>query len=224
MKKIFMILPALFFIESINSQVREIESRSYYKQGNWDFNISSNIGIGFSETTETTTQNYYEYDSTYNEYSHSRSERPFGFILSAAAGYSIIEGLTIEPELDINFITDADISLSLLGNITYAFNIPRKNIYPFIKIGYGLSNYRYGDDYVYQDESGDNSLDTKVINAGAGLKFVYSSGMALKMEINYKNYNSSFSRSFSYPGFKQTEEIKTKIDMITISIGFSILL
>ncbi len=35
------------------------------------------------------------------------SDRPFNLLFTASIGYCIIDGLTIEPELDINLITDA---------------------------------------------------------------------------------------------------------------------
>ncbi len=70
MKKIILfsvIIPVMY----IHSQVREIESRTYFKQGNFEFNFSTNIGVGFSTSNVTnTTQNFYHYDSSYNQYSY----------------------------------------------------------------------------------------------------------------------------------------------------------
>lgn len=225
MKKIILlsvIIPMIY----IFPQVREIESRSYFKQGDVEFNFSTNLGVGFSTSNVfQTTQNISLYDSSYNEYSYDYSERPFNFILSASIGYCILDGLTIEPELDINLITDYETSISLVGNLTYNFSIPRKNTYPFIKLGYGLSNY-YSDRYYYgyQNESGGSSFDTRVFNAGAGLKFLYTSGMALKLEINFKNYNYSTSSSYSNEYSFGSTTIDGDMNVISISIGYSILL
>jgi len=225
MKKIILlsvIIPAIY----LYPQVREIESRSYFKQGNFEFNFSTNIGVGFSTSNVTSTnQNFYEYDSSYSEYTSEYSDRPFNLLFTASFGYCIIDGLAFEPELDINLITDAETSISLIGNLTYNFNIPRKSTFPFIKLGYGLSNY-YSDYYYYgyQNESGRNSLDTRVFNAGAGLKFLYSSGMALKLEINFKNYNYSTSSSYSNEYSESTYKIDNDMNVISLSLGFSILL
>ena len=206
-----------------NAQVREIESRSIFNQGDWEFNISTNIGVGFlTSTSNTTTQNLYPYDSSYYEYSYNNTSRPFNLLITASAGYCILDGLVIEPEIDINLITDADISLTLLSNVSYNFHIPRRNIFPFIKLGFGFSNYY--PDHRYSSGSEGSSLDTRVINAGAGLKFSYTSGVALKLEINYKNYSSSFSNSYNYPEYRMTENGETAVDAITLSLGFSILL
>ena len=210
----------------IYPQVREIESRSYFKQGDVEFNFSTNLGVGFSTSNVfQTTQNFSPYDSSYYEYSYNYSDRPFNLLFTASIGYCIIDGLTIEPELDINLITDDETSISLIGNLTYNFSIPRKNTYPFIKLGYGLSNY-YSDRYYYgyQNESGGNSLDTRVFNAGTGVKFLYSSGMALKLEINFKNFNYSTSNSYSNEYSQSTYKIDNDMNVISLSIGFSILL
>jgi hypothetical protein len=225
MKKIILlsiIIPILF----VFPQVREIESRSYFKQGDVEFNFSTNIGVGFSTSNDfQTTQNISPYDSSYFEYSSKYSDRPFNLLFTASIGYCIIDGLSIEPELDINLITDAETSISLIGNLTYNFNIPRKTTFPFIKLGYGLSNY-YSDYYYYgyQNESSGNSLDTRVFNAGAGLKFLYSSGMALKLEINFKNYNYSKSSSYTNEYSESTYKVDNDMNVISLSLGFSILL
>lgn len=224
MKKIIM-LSVIIPIMYIHPQVREIESRSYFKQGDVEFNFSTNIGVGFSTSNVfQTTRNFSPYDSSYNEYSYNYSNRPFNLLFTASIGYCIIDGLTIEPELDINLITDAEISISLLGNLSYTFHIPKKNTYPFIKLGYGLSNYYSDHYYGYSNESGGSSLDTRVFNAGAGLKFLYTSGMALKLEINFKNYNYSTSSSYANEYYQNTTKIDGDMNVISLSIGFSIFL
>jgi len=215
------IIPAIY----LYPQVREIESRSYFKQGNFEFNFSTNIGVGFSTSNFTSTnQNFYEFDSSYSEYTSEYSDRPFNLLFTASIGYCIIDGLAFEPELDINLITDAETSISLIGNLTYNFNIPRKNTYPFIKLGYGVSNYLSEGYYGYPNESDGSSFDTRIINAGAGLKFLYSSGLAMKLEINFKNYSYSTSRTYSDQYYRNTTDIDGDMNVISISLGFSILL
>lgn len=224
MKKIIL-LAVMIPIIHIYSQVREIESRSYFKQGNIEFNFSTNLGVGFSTSKIIqSTQNSYPYDSSYYQHSYETSDRPFNFLVTASIGYCIIDGLTIEPELDINLITDAETSISLIGNLTYNFNIPKKSTYPFIKLGYGLSNYGSSSYYGYSNESGGSSLDTRVFNAGAGVKFLYTSGMALKLEINFKNFNGSTISTYSYDYTSTTTTTESDMNVILLSIGFSILL
>lgn len=226
MKKIIL-LSVIMPIMCIHPQVREIESRSYFKQGDVEFNFSTNLGVGFSTSNVfQTTQNFFPYDSSYNEYSYNYSDRRFNLLFTTSIGYCVIDGLTIEPELDINLITDDETSISVIGNLTYNFNISKKSIYPFIKVGYGLSNYNNNNYYYYgyANESSGSSLDTRVINAGAGLKILYSSGMALKLEINFKNFNYSTSDSYSNEYSQSTYKIDSDMNVISLSIGFSILL
>jgi len=223
MKKIILITVIFHALYNF-PQVREIGSQTYFKQGDIEINFSMNLGAGFSTSTNTTsTKNFSPYDSSYNIYTNTYSERPFNFMLTSSIGYCVIDGLSIEPELDINLITDEDISISLLANLTYNFNITRKTTYPFITVGYGLSNY---NTYSYYSNSGNNnSLDTKVFNAGLGIKFFYTSGTAMTMEINYKNLSNSVSSSYDEPGYYQSATTTDfSIEVITIAIGFSVLL
>lgn len=224
MKKILLLFIIIITIHTY-PQVREIESRSYFKQGDVEFNFSTNLGVGFSTSNIVQkNQNFSPYDSSYYEYSNESSDREFNLIFSASIGYCIIDGLSIEPELDINLVTDVETSISILANLSYTFHIPKKKTYPFIKLGYGVSNY-YSDSYIgYQNESGGNSLDTRVFNAGTGVKFLYSSGLALKLEINFKNYNYSISSSYSNEYFQNTTQIDGDMNVLSLSIGFSILL
>ena len=211
----------LILITNIIPQVREIESRTYFKQGDFEINFSLNLGTGFTsfENSNTTEGSYY-----YNDH----GERPFIFLVSAAMGYCVIDGLLVEPEFDINFISDAEISTTILVNATYNFNIPRKSIYPFIKLGYGVSNFRL-DYYYYDYNSNDNSLSTGVLNIGAGLKIAYSSGMALKLEINYKHFSYSstytyyYYNQYTYESEARTADLGVSVDAITLSIGYSIM-
>ena len=226
MKKI-MLLSLIIPVIYIHPQVRQIESRTYFKQGDIEVNLSTNLGVGFSTTNSTnTSQNFNYYDSTYytETYRSEYSDRPFNFLITASVGICIIDGLTVEPELDINLVTDAEVSISLLGNLTYNFSIPRKSVFPFIKIGYGFSNYMSDYYYGYSPGIRESSLDTKVFNAGLGLKLVYSSGMAMKLEINYKNYSYSNSYSYSDYYYQNVYESNTVVDALTLSIGYSILL
>ena len=226
MMKTKIFISVLLLIFNIFPQVKVIESRSYFIQGDIEVNFSTNLGVGLSVSNSTNSyQSYNYYDSTYHTetYKSEFSNREFNLLFTASLGYCIFNGLTIEPEFDINLITDNEISISVLANLTYNFNIPKKNIYPFIKLGYGLSNYVSDYHYYYSGGSTDNSLDTKVLNAGTGIKLVYTSGSAMKLEVNYKHYSYSGSYSYGDQYSQNSTESETNIDAFTISIGYSIL-
>ena len=199
MKRIILILSIFLIITSSYAQVDEKSERKFYKQGNWEFGFALNIG-GSSEKTKET--------STYNSYTYDYTEKGFYTHLSVSTGYYIINGLSIEPEFNINLYS-WEISASLLGNLCYTFYLPQKNIYPYLKLGYGLST-EPGSSSLFE------SLDIKTINAGVGIKLINSSGMAFRVEINYRNLTGS------YTDYYYTYDTTTSA--ISISFGASILL
>lgn len=216
------ILLLLITLVNLYPQVREIETRTYFMRGDFNFNFASNIGVGFSnQTTKQIIQYTSPYDTTYSEYTFTSEGRPFIFLVTASFGYCIIDGLTIEPELDINLSGD-EASISIAGNISYTFHVTKKKILPFVKIGYGISNYYGSDNYSGGYDSRSNAMDTKLINAGAGLRYLYSSGMALLFEINYRNYSSSHLDSNEDYYYKTTKESEFNMYSLSITIGTSI--
>jgi len=199
MKRIIFILAIFLIITSGYAQVDEKSERKFYKQGDWEFGFALNIGGSSEQTNQTSTYNSYTYDDT---------EKAPCLSLGVSTGYYIINGLSIEPEFNINLYS-WEISTSLLGNLCYTFYLPQKNIYPYIKLGYGLSSGP-GSSSLFE------FLDLKTINAAVGIKLAYSSGMAFRIEINYRNLNGL------YTDYYYTYD--TTISVISISFGASILL
>lgn len=199
--------------------MKELESITNFTQGDIEVSFSTNIGVGFATTNSIMTSNY-----SSGFLIQENSSRPFIFLISASMGVCIIDGLSVEPEFDINFITDSEISTTLLLNVTYHFALPRKRTFPFIKLGYGLSNFLSGSDYGYYYQSNNSSIDTQVINVGVGVKVIYTSGTAMRIELNYKHFSSSNSSSYSDQYYNQSTYSDTDIDALTFSIGFSILI
>jgi len=97
----------------------------------------------------------------------------------------------------------------------YTFYLPQKDIYPYLKLGYGVSNDPDNQNGLFE------YLKFKTINAGAGLKFIYFQRMAFKLEINYRNLSGS-NTFYSY----QSESYKSEstISVFSVSIGLSLLL
>jgi hypothetical protein len=202
MKRLNFILAVLLIITSGSAQVNEKSERKFYKQSDWEFNISSSIGRGSKQTKET----YY--------YSYDRTEKGTFCNLGISTGFFIIDGLSIEPEFDLNLNSEG-LSVSLLGNMCYTFYLPLKDIYPYLKLGYGMSNDPDNQNGLFE------YLKFKTINAGGGLKFIYFQGMAFKLEINYRNLSGS-NTFYSY----QSESYKSEstISVFSVSIGLSLLL
>ncbi|HEX9253322.1 MAG TPA: hypothetical protein VF870_13835 [Ignavibacteriaceae bacterium] len=211
MKKIFLAL-MLILVSSLTAQVRNISERQYFRQSDWE--VASSFAIGLSKTTyESTSQNYYAGGS---------SDEQFYSEISLAIGFFILEGLSIEPELDYNFFQD-DATFSMIANISYTLHIPKKSIYPFFKVGYGKSGFRGYSYSPYPDNSEGlfGSLNANLINASAGLKIIQSSSFAMILELNYKyiTFNQTVSTDYAEP-----YNVDTKTSALSIKIGGSFLL
>lgn len=198
MKKINFILAIFLIITSGNAQVNEKSERKFYKQGDWEFGFSSNIGSISIKTIDPTN---YEY-----------TENGIYLNVGISTGFYLINGLSIEPEFDINLCSEG-LSLSVLGNICYTFYIPQKNIYPYIKLGYGISNDPKNTDELFEN------LNFKTVNAGVGVKFIYFPGMAFMTEINYRNLSGS---NTFYQGTPDTYTIESTSSIISVLVGISI--
>ena len=211
MKKILLAL-IVILISSLSAQVRNISERQYFNQFDWE--VASSVAIGLSQTTyESTPQNYY---------GGGNGDEQFYSEISISIGFFILEGLSIEPELEYNFFQD-DASFSMIANISYTLHIPKKSIYPFFKVGYGKSGFT-GYYYGYYPENSEGlfeSLDANVINTSAGLKIIQSSSFAMILELNYKyiTFNQTVSTDYIEP-----YEVDTKTSSLSIKIGGSFLL
>lgn len=200
MKKINFILVTFLIITSGNAQVNEKSERKFYKQGDWELGFSSNIG---SMNIQTIQPNNYEY-----------SESGIYLNIGLSTGFYIINGLSIEPELDINLCSEG-FSVSILSNLCYTLNLPQKKFFPYVKLGYGLSNDPKNTVDLF------SNIDFKTINAGAGVKLMYFPSMAFKMEINYRTLSGSY---ISYPDTPDSYTTESTTSVFSISIGLSILL
>ena len=200
MQRIIRVLAIFLIITSGYAQVNEKPERQFYKQGDWEFRYSSNIGSISIQTIDPT---YYNYE-----------ENGIYLNIGIATGFYIINGLSIEPELDINLCSEG-LSLSVLGNLCYSFYIPQKNIYPYVKLGYGVSNDPKNTEDLFEN------LDFKTVNAGAGVKFMYFPDMAFVAEINYRNLSGS---TTFYQGTPDSYTTESTSSIISVLVGISILL
>jgi hypothetical protein len=200
MKRLFFVLTTFLIITSGYAQGSEKSERQFYKQGDWEFGFSSNIG---SISIQTIEPSNYEY-----------TESGIYLNLGISTGFYLINGLSIEPELDINSCSEG-FSVSILGNLCYTLYIPQKNIYPYLKFGYGLSNDPKNSDDLFAN------LDFKTINASAGVKFMYFPGMVFRTEINYRTLNGS---TTFYPDTPNSYTTESKSSIFSVLLGISILL
>lgn len=212
MQKLTITFIIILLTTSLTAQVKNISGRQKFQQFDWECAVAFSIGLS-STSFESSEQNYY---------GNGNGDSEFYSEISLALGFFILDGLSIEPEIEYNFFSD-DATLSIIANVAYTFNIPRKKIYPFIKVGYGISGFTVYRYYYYGGTNGlFESLDAKVINAGAGLKIVQSSSFAMRIELNYKNISYTQSQDDPYD-LSNDYEISTNTSALSIKIGGSFL-
>lgn len=212
MQKLTITFIIILLTTSLTAQVKNISGRQKFQQFDWECAVAFSIGLS-STSFESSEQNYY---------GNGNGDSEFYSEISLALGFFILDGLSIEPEIEYNFFSD-DATLSIIANVAYTFNIPRKKIYPFIKVGYGISGFTVYRYYYYGGTNGlFESLDAKVINAGAGLKIVQSSSFAMRIELNYKNISYTQSQVDPYD-LSNDYEISTNTSALSIKIGGSFL-
>lgn len=122
MRRIFFVLILLSIGFPIFSQVKEVRGRTSFKQGDIEFGFSASVGLNNTTTKETHTY-YSYYDSTKNKYESEFSDEAIYLQIGAVIGYNILDGLSIEPEMDFH-LSNGGFSVSLIGNLCYTFYLP----------------------------------------------------------------------------------------------------
>jgi len=209
---IFIALLNFLLIAPITAQVKIIPERQNFNQFDWECSISTSLGI-----SKTSSKSSYENGINYLSDDKSAYSE---FILSI--GFFILEGLSIEPEINFSDYF-SNPYISLIGNVCYTLNIPRKNIYPFAKIGYGISGFNKDEYYYgYNDETNGlfGSLDAKVISASLGIKYISSSTIAYRLEVTYKNFSNSYSVLEPYNQYTQQFDISRETIAIIFGVSF----
>jgi hypothetical protein len=212
---VYIITVSIFLFISVNAQVRKISDRQFYNQ--LDCEVSTSIATGISKATTDISPSY-PGGSSYTQ----SADQSFYLEFSLLVGFFILDGLSIEPQIDLNLLTSNSYydsenpSLSIIGNICYTLSILKKNIHPFIKIGYGISSIgasRYNTEGLFE------SLDSKVLNASIGLKIVIPASNAIRIELNYKRFSNSYSNSY----YGNSPQFDVLTEAIAIIFGYSFL-
>lgn len=155
----------------------------------------------------------------------------FGYaFLNLTVGYYIVKGFSIEPQYGMLAEENFPPSHSLLFNISYTAQLPESKLALFARVGYGIGNSlsfpMYGNLQMYSRDQ----WDINIINAGAGIKFLCSDHVALRVELNYRMeqfsndivYNSYYGYGYySSPSYEKTDFEYTSVSAL---FGFSVLL
>lgn len=215
MDKNLLILFLAVYSVFLTGQVRKISEREVYAAGNVELGLSTNIGVNDLTISG-------DNDLGFNFYPENTG-REFYLNLNAYGGYFILEGLSLGPEIGIN-LTFENPTLYIIGNLAYTFNSVSRSAYPYIKVGYGVTDLlNYSD----QETGLFESLNYSLLNLGLGIKFLQSDYLAFILEVNYKYITGSDTALYYYYNpYATTQNINadTKMSVLSISLGSSIVL
>lgn len=190
MKRIFLIIILINSFTNSYTQIRELSSTTKYKSGDFEFGVFMNIGRSTSI-----------WGSEANLYFH----------LGGSVGYYIINKLSFEPEVNFNFSEENSLLIAV-GNLSYTFYSPIKDVCPYIKVGYGLT--KTGEYNYYYDSQVSSWYN--IINTGVGIKIKYTESMAFRTELNYRNMNTNLESA-------DGARVEINKDIISLMFGISIL-
>ncbi len=211
MKRVILTFVLLSIVGTSDAQVRKIPERENYGTGSFEAGLGTEIGMNTIKRTSS--------DNTPFMYNTEDSRKVY-LNLNVSLGYYFLDGLSFEPELGLNLTFD-EVSALVLGNISYTFNTELRTTFPYLKVGYGftdIQNYRNSGAGIFE------SLNYKVINVGAGIKFQQSNKRAFKMEISYKQISGTDSYPYYYYDSYSnlgTSEIETVMSILSISFNYS---
>jgi hypothetical protein len=189
-------------------------TKGQFKQGDWELGLVGSLG-SMSVTSSSS------FNSSYYSGSSSSDSKSYGYaIISLSPAFYIADGLSIEPEIGLTAIEEQSPAQFIIGNLSYTYFLHASKTALFARIGYGVSNswlFTYNE-RAYNKQS--SSLDIKLVNIGAGLKFLVTSSVILKSEINYlmQKYENKYSDSF----YTSKEELN--MNHVSLLFGFAILL
>jgi hypothetical protein len=148
-------------------------------------------------------------------------------ILSVSSGYYLIDGLSVEPEIDWLAMKDGFPGWLFLGNVSYTYPgiDERHRIAPFIRVGYGVSNSVQALTMQLLARTS-NKMDVGVFNVGGGLKLGLVERAFLRAEVYYRQFNWTESSSYyDYASQRYlAQSADAKFSNFGMSMGLSIIL
>jgi hypothetical protein len=224
MKTLIILIIALCTVSTVQAQDIDISSKSAkvrigdvdisitkapFMQGDWELSMMGSVGSTTSKESYIST-NYTSTDEILTQY----------MFLSLTAGFFLLDRISIEPEISLLATGREKPAQSFLLNLSYTYPLANTNTAIFIRGGYGLGN---GSSILM--DSGipirqTDGLDIKIINAGAGVKFLIAQGAGLRIEVNYRQHTYSLDRDNGSTSYT----IEDKDSVVRCCFGFSVLL
>ena len=198
---LFLFVISLFLISSSFAQ---------FKKGDFEFSFS---GAFSSMTVENTSPGTYDI----HPYSETRSTAGISF----SPGFYLLDNFSIEAEIGIAAVQSMQPSQYVLINLSYTYLLPESKTALFAHAGYGLSNSVVISYLNNAISFASDKFDVKVLNFGAGIKYLISSTVLLHTEVNYRHH--SWTNDYGSSGY-YNYKVDNKISNVSLLFGFSILI
>lgn len=187
------------------------QAKYQFSQGKWELGLSGSVGSLKMES---------EYKSSLSSSIKTNSDSRTFFQLNVTPAYFVMEGLSVEPEIDFLLMEGGKPAYLFLGNVSYSMFLENSFLAPFVRAGYGISN-----SVVFPFQPGfinrvSNKLDVPILNLGAGLKLAVTENVLIRTELNYR----SLSYKTNYLSYNTISNYKYTYSFITMLFGFSVLL
>jgi opacity protein-like surface antigen len=181
---------------------------SQTERGSWELSLAGNMGI-YSTSSEYTSAGR----TTTND-----GEALGYFGLDLRAGYYVVDGLSVEPEIYMLAVEKSPPAFNIGANASYTFTIRDSPVKPFVIAGYGIGN----GVPVMQRIMGRTSseFDIPVLRVGGGLKVFLSQQVALKAEYRYERF--SYEETSTY--YSYTSTLKRTWNYHNVLFGVSVFL
>lgn len=187
------------------------QTKYQFSQGKWELSLSGSVGSMKMES---------EYKSSFSSSIRTNSDSRTYFQLNVSPAYFVIEGLSVEPEIDFLLMEGGKPAFLFLGNVSYSIFLENSFIAPFVRAGYGISNsvaFPFQPGFISRVS---NKLDVPILNIGVGLKLAVAENVLIRTELNYR----SLSYTANYSGYNNISSNKYTYSFITMLFGFSVLL
>lgn len=200
------------FLFTVISILMFSNSFAQFKKGDFEFSLTGALSSMTAENSITSSSTYY---SSSNSNSETRTTAGISF----SPAYYIFDNISIEAEIGLSAVEKMQPSQYMLLNLSYTYLFPETKTALFAHAGYGLSN-SVAISYMNNSISrASDKFDVKVVNLGAGIKYLISPNVILHSELNYRIHSWTYEYSDNY-----NISSDYKISNLSMLIGFSILI
>jgi len=133
--------------------------------------------------------------------------------LSGRVGIFVVAGLEIEPEFTTLISGRSNSLYAINANLCYNFETPGR-VVPFVLAGYGFANTIP----VVNLPTFETQNTVNILNLGAGMKFHFTSRVALRLEYRFQSY-SGHEPFYLSSGFGTND---LSVQEQTIQVGISV--